>query len=735
MQTTILSRVLFAILILGHSSVFAAFEVVKNKFDNGVVANEAYYRDGQLVEHRFYNTQGVFMTWVRYKYPEAGHVIKALLSTEKESFGQIKNQEEWIGLDEKNSEKEGAIRLKKWVYTDEVPYRLQYVEHYDRAKKYRVIQKDYRDESDKLISSIFLSYDGDAEKPYKFVEKDAQGRVISQFSMYEPYDLEGVLQKNGKSAAEIAVLKKLRENPNKFLIAIIDSGFDYNHVELVTKWWNNPLDPVDGKDNDGNGWVDDNFGWEQVKNVGLPTESSTAMDRDERPLSHGTHVAHIAIRGLDNAALVGFAGDYTQASYINKVSEFIKKHHVRVVNMSIGLPHDNKDLLGLRDAIKAYGKMIDENPDTLFVVASGNSEQDLDDMKNRQYPASFTQANVLKVGALDASDYSTVTPQNAKMAYFSNYGLKNVDVLVPGMKVVAASLGGGLIAHSGTSMATPLMVNMVARLWSELPHLKAAEVRDLFIRTAQVMTPRAPVLSGGYADLPAALMQGKLEFLNGKNAKSSGPNCWNSATYLAGISEGLHHTYGSEFAFLLGSPLCKNIPLEQMQKGDIVALRRFDRNGKLLPAAFLSEVHGYTYLGDGKGLSKNGVDASAPYVMQDTKDILQFYKSSEYKNCKINGLERQDCNLKETAYRCTDIETYAQSRGGLTVFERDILQRISLLEKHVQSELFYGQKLTIDKEKMIAALEKDIEKLKDFGSSDFMLDYFQARLDSLGARF
>lgn len=735
MTLKIFFQVLLSFLILGQEHLYAAVEVKKEKFANGNTANESYYQGNLLVEQRFYSTDGNFTSWQRYQYPEPGHVIKASISVEKESFGQTQWQEEWTGLNEKNDTTENSVRLRRWVYTDEVPHKFEYIENYETKKPFRILKKDYLNDKNQFLSSIFFSYKGDEEKPYAFVEKNAEGKIISQFSMYEPYDLVKTLRAQGRSEKEIEILKRQRENPNKFLIAIIDSGFDYNHEALVTKWWNNPNDPMDGIDNDKNGWVDDNFGWEQVRNIGLPTESSTGFQKDNRPLSHGTHVAHIAIRGLDNAALIGFAGDYTQAAYVNRISAFLKQHQVKVVNMSIGLPSDNKDLLGLRDAIKAYSRMIDNNPDTLFVVASGNAEQDLDDYKNRQYPASFTQPNVLKVGALDASDYSEVTPQNAKMAYFSNYGKTSVDILAPGVKVSAASLGGGLIAHSGTSMATPYMVNLVARLWSELPHLKASEVRELFIKTAQVLPTPAPILSKGYADLNAALLQGKIDHLLGNYAKKGGPNCWNSATYLANISEAVHHTLGSEFAFVIDSPLCKQISKEEMKKGDIVALRRFNKSGKLLPAAMFSEVHGYTYLGDGKGFTKNGVTETAPYQIQTTAEIFNFYKSSESKNCKMNGIDREHCNLKEVAYRCTDFETYMSKKGGLNVFERDVLFKISNLEKNMQAKLLYGQIISLDFDKVIKAVQEDIENLKTAGSSELVTDYFEARLESLNTQF
>nr|BFD61771.1 hypothetical protein BdHM001_04520 [Bdellovibrio sp. HM001] len=721
-------------LVLGQSFAWASVTVKTEKFDNGVTSKESYYQDTVLTERRYFDIEGRFTGWMRFTKSTQGLVIVTELSVEKENYGQIKSQEEWSLLDQEGHQTDKSRLMRKWHYTKEAPVTLEYIGHHEQNEPFREIRKDYLNKENQITSSIFLYYKGQDEKPYAFIEKNPQGKVLSQFSLYEKYDLVGSLKKAGLTADEIAVLKKQQKNPNRFLVAIIDSGFDYNHKELVSKWWNNPQDPVDGIDNDGNGWIDDNFGWEQVRNIGLPTESSIGMHKDHRPLSHGTHVAHIASRGLNNIALVGFAGDYTRADYIRKMSAFIKKHQVRIVNMSLGFPADNKDLLGLRDGIRAYKTMIEENPNTLFVVASGNAGVDLDMTKNRQYPASFTHPNVLKVGALTASTIEEVTPENAKMADFSNFGKENVDILAPGVKVNAASLGGGLIEHSGTSMATPYMVNLIARLWSELPELSASEVRDLFISTAQVTKDPAPVKSGGYADLKKALLTGKMKLLKDRYAKVDGPNCWNASTYLAGVSKGLHHTFASEFANIVDSALCQPVPLEQAQAGDTIAFRRLNRHGKVLPAAFASEVHGYTLIGPGLGFTKNGVSAAAPYQEQPSQEIFYKYRSQEGRECKKLGIERQDCRLAQMAYRCRGLEEFMSQHGGLNVFEKDLLLEVSRLEKIVQSQMLDQKNLNVNIEPVLERLKNKVLELKARGSSLIVTDYFESRLESLEYR-
>lgn len=711
----------------------AKLRVEVEKFENGVVANESYFNGATLVEDRSYSNKGEFSNWTRYHYLPENHVIKIDLSIEKESFGQIQRQEEWSGLDAKNSEIFGvSVRHKKWFYSKEAPFKLEFIAHFETQKPFRILRKDYLFADKKTLkSSILFSYQAGSEKPSGFVEKLPRGKVIAHFSKHEKYDQVKTLTEQGKKSEEIRLLKKQREHSKKFLIAVIDSGFDYNHEALVSKWWNNPLEPIDGKDNDGNGWVDDNFGWDQVGNVGLPTESTTSMTNDQRPMSHGTHVAHIAIRGLEDAALVGFGGDYTQADYLMKISAFIKKHPVRLVNLSIGLPKDNKDAFGLRDGIRAMREMIEGNPQVLFVVAAGNENKNLDNYQMRQYPASFNLPNVLKVGALDASTLDGLTSSTAKMADYSNIGKESVDVLAPGKEIFAASLGGGSIAHTGTSMATPYAANLIARLWMEFPAMTAAEIRQLVMETAKPLAVPMLIASKGYIDLKAAQVKARLEFLKNKKSLVEGPNCWNEATYIAGISKGIHHTTGSEFAFIVDSPLCTRISKENAEVGDIVALRRFDRNNKLITVSLFSEVHGYTFLDATTGFTKKGTMASAPYEVMSHEDIFQFYKKSEYRSCKRLGLDRADCNLKPVVYRCQNFEGLLSKTVELSLQEGGLLSQISALEVSLQNVVLDGAALPFDKDKAIDYLKKRLETLEAQGSSSELVEYFALRLESI----
>lgn len=226
-------------------------------------------------------------------------------------------------------------------------------------------------------------------------------------------------------------------------------------------------------------------------------------------------------------------------------------------------------------------------------------------------------------------------------------------------------------------------------------------------------------------------VQSRLDFLINKKSLVEGPNCWNQATFVAGISKGLHHTSFNEFGFILDSPLCKQVTMEQAQLGDIVAFRRFDRSGRLLVASFLSEVHGYSYVDSKMGFTKNGVMVEAPYQMMSHEDIYRFYRKSEYNNCKMFGFDRGDCNMKTLVYRCQDIESFLSAKNELSSQERELLAQIGQLELQMQQMVLSGEPLAADQDNGLAELNKRIDLLESAGSADFLLEYMKYRMDSI----
>ena len=277
----------------------------------------------------------------------------------------------------------------------------------------------------------------------------------------------------------------LATGSSEVVVAVIDSGVDYTHPDLAANMWHNPGEvPGNKKDDDGNGYVDDYYGYDFANN------DSDPMDVD----GHGTHVAGTIGAAGNNG--VGTAGvnwnvkimalkripndpagtDHQLTAEIADAIEAInyatmmrrlyqtsggtRGANVRLSNNSWGyfgidIPH------ALKDAIDAAG-----DADMLFVACAHNQEWDID--ANPLYPASLDSPNIISVAATD---------QNARIASFSNWGAAGVDLAAPGVMVYSTVPGGGYGWMSGTSMAAPHVAGAAALVWSAFPDLTAQEVK------------------------------------------------------------------------------------------------------------------------------------------------------------------------------------------------------------------------------------------------------------------
>ncbi len=705
------------------------------------ISSLEFYQNSHLVEVKRYSTSGELGSHQRYEYLGPNHWIREKISTRGEDSGRPERKEELINFNPHESPDLDYQVIKEWFYKTKPLFHVHYADLFTPSDQKRPFAKETYSNEGELVSTIYFKYEGDSERPYAYEERLAAGEVRS-YELYLPFAPMQTWLEAGLSEEEVQRRAQNLGQSDRFKIAIIDSGFDYNHLELAHQWWQNPKEPLDGIDNDGNGWVDDIFGWDQVKDIGLPAESSTHLARDYRPLSHGTHVAHIASRDLWGAALIGFSGDYTRADYIKKISQFIQDHQIKIVNMSLGLPSDIRNNMGLRDAANAYKKMVADNPETLFIFAAGNSSSNIDEYKNRQWPANIKGKNTLTVGALDTNYYEPAQYDQYQLAWYSNYGKNNVDILAPGTDIEAASLGGGLIKHSGTSMASPFMANLAAKLWMENPELSASEVREIFLKSSYPMKSKPQVLSGGFADLKAARkvarafkLERRVERIQKKKTALSGPNCWNSALYLSGLTSGIHHTTGEEFRFYLESPLCQQV--SSPAAGDVVALRRKSSTGKILRGALFSEVHGYTLLGHDLALSKNGTAAAVAYEKISNDEVFKYYERNDKRACKISGIPREHCNLVREYYRCNSLESYLLKKPWPTASHRLLYEKISRLEEEVDHN-YLGSSSALNSDYFkamvkynVAALERELESLDANEKEDFYFSLLKIRLESL----
>lgn len=288
------------------------------------------------------------------------------------------------------------------------------------------------------------------------------------------------------------------------LVGVIDEGIDLNHPDLAANIWINPYDPIDGVDNDGNGYVDDRRGWDFVQNNnsiydGSPTDSATD--------SHGTHVSGtigavggngIGVAGVNwnvkiiSAKFLGPNGGTlaNAVKAIDYIRDLKTRHGLSIVatNNSWGGGGYSQ---GLHEAIIRAAKA-----NILFVAAAGNGNLAGVGQNNDTtpvYPSNYNTA-IGTPGESPASydaviAVASITSSGAKSG-FSNYGKTTVDLGAPGSGVWSTTPNNGYSSYSGTSMAAPHVTGAAALYKSLHPGAAASQVKTAILNSA-VATPTA----------------------------------------------------------------------------------------------------------------------------------------------------------------------------------------------------------------------------------------------------
>lgn len=272
------------------------------------------------------------------------------------------------------------------------------------------------------------------------------------------------------------------------LIAVIDSGIDYNHPDLAANVWTNPKEiPGNGVDDDGNGVIDDVHGYNAARKSGDPLDDG----------SHGTHVSGtVAAVGDNGQGVVGVAwqGNLLGAKFLEKgygdtadaiaALVYADSQGARVTQNSWGGSNFNQALLDTLAASPA-----------LHICAAGNSSQDSD--VQPAYPAAYSLPNIVSVAATDAND---------QLGEFSNWGASSVDLAAPGVKILSTVPGGGLGVKSGTSMAAPHVSGATSLILEKFPGLSNRELKDrLLFSVDRLAHLEGKVVSGGRLNLSRAL--------------------------------------------------------------------------------------------------------------------------------------------------------------------------------------------------------------------------------------
>lgn len=257
----------------------------------------------------------------------------------------------------------------------------------------------------------------------------------------------------------------------RVIVGGVDTGVDYQHPDIAGNMWINPGEDLNGngvidqnerngRDDEGNGYVDDFYGWDFIQ------RDNTPMDQD----GHGTHTAGIMSAVTNNnlgVASVAFscrimavrAGSGNTITYGYEGIQYAARNGAKVINCSWG---------GYQGSALARQVVEDAHRRGALVVAAAGNEN----VSNILYPAGYP--TVVSVAATD---------QNDRKANFSNYG-NWVKISAPGVQVLAPIPGSRYAYLSGTSMASPVAAGAAALLRAAYPNLTPAETAELLYEGA-----------------------------------------------------------------------------------------------------------------------------------------------------------------------------------------------------------------------------------------------------------
>ncbi len=243
------------------------------------------------------------------------------------------------------------------------------------------------------------------------------------------------------------------------IIGVLDTGTEFTHPDLIGKNHLNMADPINGIDDEADGFLDNYFGWDMANNNNDPTA-------DTNP--HGTRVAGTIAAGADNG--IGITGIGYNSTYL-PVKVFRTNTNIfrggyegiayaadqgaKVINLS----------WGGADAWTQFGQdMINYavlEKDVVIIAAAGNTHGDI-----KFYPASFD--HVLSVGS------STKEDEKATWATYHH----RIDMVAPGVNIFTTDKNGGYSNANGSSMSAAIVSGAAGLVRNHFPNYNAHQIKE-----------------------------------------------------------------------------------------------------------------------------------------------------------------------------------------------------------------------------------------------------------------
>ena len=271
------------------------------------------------------------------------------------------------------------------------------------------------------------------------------------------------------------------------LVGVVDSAVDYHHVNIFPRLAQNTkeINGITGVDDDGNGLVDDKYGYDFANNMPEPT-----------PQNHGTHVAGIIAADATVSNPMKSVAPQAQiipANFMTSTSgdvataitamKYVVSRGARIINASWGGPACSSALSTEISALASQN--------VLFVSAAGNDGEDI--TLFNEWPAKFNLPAQLTVGANSYSGLQTS---------WSNSSATLVQFTAPGEDILS-TVPGGYGYMSGTSMAAPVVSGAAALLWSARPQASVAQIKQALVSSVDANS--SLTVSRGHINVRKAL--------------------------------------------------------------------------------------------------------------------------------------------------------------------------------------------------------------------------------------
>lgn len=303
----------------------------------------------------------------------------------------------------------------------------------------------------------------------------------------------------------------------EIVIAILDSGVDLDHPDLLNNLWKNTGEiPGDGIDNDQNSYIDDIDGWDFMSSDNSP-EPDLTEGYDKTAVNHGTVVAGVIAAAANDQGIVGIAPQVKIMPL--KILDETGKGNTLVLSQAIDYAVENgADIINLSLVGDAFTEHLTEaianayNSGVMIIAASGNeNEEGLNLDIDPRYPVCDIDGinRVLGVAAVD---------QDLKLTDFSNFGRECIDISAPGTgfysTIFQKSSTTDFQAYysngwNGTSVAAPVVTATAALIKMNYPELRPFDIYNILTDSTQSLQAANPAhyldLGAGLIDVGAAL--------------------------------------------------------------------------------------------------------------------------------------------------------------------------------------------------------------------------------------